>query len=149
MNPFSGVSSLSIESLPRLALVVEDDPSTRQLIMRALSQIQCVAHGFANGESALAWVEMNPAPDIVSLDLCLPLMGGIRVCESLRRNPKTRLVPIVILTGRTEVQDEAAAIEAGADAFIEKPFRLKTYTDEVKRLLSCGHETFEQLVATI
>src|SRR6476646_3264152 len=115
MNPFSGVSSLSIETLPRVALVVEDDPSTRQLIMRALSQIHCVAHGFANGESALAWVEMNPPPDIISLDLVLPLMGGIRVCESLRRNPKTKLVPIVILTGRTDVQDEAAAIEAGAD----------------------------------
>ena len=148
MNPFS-VSPLSIETLPRIALVVEDDPSTRQLIMRALSQIHCVAHGFGNGEAALAWVEMNPAPDIVSLDLVLPWIGGIRVCESLRRNEKTKHVPIVVLTGRTEVQDEAAALEAGADAFIEKPFRLKNYLDEIKRLMSCGHEAYEPMVATI
>jgi DNA-binding response OmpR family regulator len=135
MTPFSGCSSLSVQTRPRVALVVEDDPSTRELLMRALVQLGCVAHGFGNSESALEWLESNRAPDIVSLDLGLPHACGLRVCEALRKNPRTRHVPVVVVTGRTDVQDEAAAIEAGADAFIEKPFRLREYQEAVRRLL--------------
>src|SRR5207249_536545 len=91
--------------------------------------------GFGSGEAALAWLELNSAPDIVSLDLVLPWMCGLRVCEAIRANAKTRTTPIVIVTGRTDVQDEAAAIEAGADGFIEKPFRLRDYVATMRRLL--------------
>lgn len=118
-----------------LAVIVEDDPSIRQLIARALLQLNVQAQGFGSGEAALAWIEVNRAPDLVSLDLVLPWMCGLRVCESLRSYSRTRHVPIIVMTGRTDIQDEAAAIEAGADAFIEKPFRVRTYLDEVRRLL--------------
>lgn len=138
---------MSIKTRPRVALVVEDDPSTRELLMRALVQLDCVAHGFGNGESALEWLESNRAPDIVSLDLVLPQCCGLRVCEALRKNPRTKNVPVVVVTGRTDVQDEASAIEAGADAFIEKPFRLREYQDAVRRLLD--GQAIELVMATI
>ena len=117
------------------AVVVEDDPAIRQLIARALAQLNVQTQGFGSGEAALAWIEVNRPPDLVSLDLVLPWMCGVRVCESLRTCSRTRHVPIIVLTGRTDIQDEAAAIEAGADAFIEKPFRIRTYLDEVRRLI--------------
>jgi DNA-binding response OmpR family regulator len=118
-----------------LAIVVEDDPGLRQMIMRALATIDVEAKGFGSGEEALAFIEMNPAPDLVHLDLVLPWMCGLRVCEALRYSAHTAHVPIMIVTGRTEMQDEAAALEAGADAFLEKPFKLREYLDEVRRLI--------------
>ena len=137
MTPFSG-SYPSFEPVhpTRLAVVVEDEPSLRQMLMRSLQQIGCATQGFSSGETAIAWLEKNRAPDIVSLDLVLPWMCGLRVCEWVRTNPRTRRVPIMIVTGRTDVPDAAAAIEAGADVFLEKPFKMRTYLDEVRRLLS-------------
>jgi len=118
-----------------LVVVVEDDPALRQMIMRALATINIDAKGFGSGEDALAFIEMNPAPDLVHCDLVLPWMCGLRVCEALRYSAHTAHVPIIVVTGRTEMQDEAAALEAGADAFVEKPFKVRDYLDEVRRLL--------------
>ena len=106
------------------------------MIMRALATINVDAKGFGAGEEALAFIEMSALPpDLVHLDLVLPWMCGLRVCEALRYSALTAHVPIMIVTGRTEMQDEAAALEAGADAFLEKPFKVRDYLDEVRRLI--------------
>ncbi len=128
-----------VDASPRfIALVVEDEPSVRDLIIEALAHVGVLGHGVGSGEAAVAWLDAHRAPDLVSLDLVLPWMGGLRVCEHLRGHVRTAHVPIVVLTGRTEMQDEAAALEAGADAFVEKPFKIRDYLEQVRCLLPPG-----------
>ena len=117
----------------------------RELIVRALGELELGAVSFGSGEAALAWTEAHPAPDLVSLDLVLPWMCGLRVCDALRTSERTQHVPIIVVTGRTEMQDEAAALEVGADAFLEKPFRMRDFLAEVRRLTGVSapvHEGF-------
>lgn len=115
-------------------LVVEDDPHLRKMLVKHLEARHAV-HAVENGELALGWLEQHPAPDLVCLDLALPTMSGFRVCESLRAQQKTRAVPVLVITARTSVQDHTFALEVGADAFLEKPFKLKDLEDQIGRLL--------------
>jgi DNA-binding response OmpR family regulator len=115
-------------------LVVEDDPQLRRMLTKHL-ELQHSVHAVENGELALGWLNDNPAPDLVCLDLALPTMSGFRVCESLRAQQKTRTVPVLVITARTSVQDHTFALEVGADAFLEKPFKFKELEAQIARLL--------------
>lgn len=119
---------------PLVALVIEDDPSTRQLLIHALRPFGVRAIGFASGEAALAWTELNQRPDLVTVDIALPAMCGIRVCEWLRAMPSMRDVAIIVITARCDVQDIASALEVGA-SYLAKPFRLRDLTSVVTPLL--------------
>jgi DNA-binding response OmpR family regulator len=116
-------------------VVVEDDVTLRKLVMRSLEKLGFAVTGFDAGEPALEHMEKGDVPALVCLDLALPAMSGFRVCESIRSSGKTRSVPVIILTARTTVQDHTFALEVGADAFLEKPFKLKDFEDEVRRLV--------------
>lgn len=116
-------------------LVVEDDPHLRRMLAKHLEQQRFSVHAVDNGELALLWLDENPAPALVCLDLALPTMSGFRVCESMRSQQKTRTVPVLIITARTSVQDHTFALEMGADAFLEKPFKLKELDEQISRLL--------------
>ena len=118
--------------------VVEDDPSLRRLVCKHLEKMGYVAAEADDGEAALKWLDDHPAPALICLDLALPAMSGFRVCEQIRSNASTREVPVLVITARTTVQDHTFALEMGADAFLEKPFKLKDFENEVKALLS-GH----------
>lgn len=88
-----------------------------------------------NGEAALKWLEDHDPPGLVCLDLALPAMSGFRVCEQIRSVSRTERVPVLVITARTSVQDHTFALEVGADSFLEKPFKLKDFEDEVTALL--------------
>jgi two-component system phosphate regulon response regulator PhoB len=118
-------------------LVVEDDPSLRRMIVKHLENIGCKVHDVDNGEAALRFLEEHEQalPDLVCLDLALPAMSGFRVCEQIRAGQKTRALPVLVITARTSVQDHTFALEMGADAFLEKPFKLKDFEAEVRALI--------------
>ena len=117
-------------------IVVEDDASLRKLVVKHLEKLGYAVTAFDNGEAALDSIDKaDVAPSLVCLDLALPAMSGFRVCEALRSAPRTRMVPVIILTARTTVQDHTFALEVGADAFLEKPFKLKELEEEIARLL--------------
>jgi putative two-component system response regulator len=125
-------------------MVVEDDPQAARLVQKLLR-----ADGFNvtlvdDGPPALAHVAEHP-PDLVLLDWMLPSLSGIAVCEEIKSNPATRLIPVVMLTGLDARDRRLTGINAGADDFITKPFdsdelrarvrslvRLKQYTDELE-----------------
>jgi putative two-component system response regulator len=125
-------------------LVVEDDPQNARLLTRLLA-----ADGFSvtvvgDGSAALSAVAQH-APDVILLDWMLPKLTGIEVCQRLKRDPTTRLIPIVLLTALDARENRLAGINAGADDFLTKPYnaeelrarvqslvRLKRYTDELE-----------------
>ena len=125
-------------------LVVEDDAPVAFAIARVLRWAQFAVEIVGDGQAALATVAER-RPDLVLLDWNLPKMRGLEVCEHLKRNPETRLIPVVMLTALSDSAHRLAAITAGADDFVAKPFdpqqlsarihslvRLKQYTDELE-----------------
>ena len=118
----------------RRVLVVEDDETLRGLIVERLQRSGHHVESVGDGESALAFVAREPV-DLVCLDLSLPLMTGFRVCEALRQSDRARGVAILVVSARTTIQDHTFALEMGADAFLEKPFKRKALEREVARLL--------------
>jgi putative two-component system response regulator len=123
-------------------LVVDDEVTNRETLRDALDEI---GHGpvlVEDGLEALAEVECEP-PDLILLDITMPGMSGIDVCRVLKRDPKTRLIPVVLLTGRGERETRIAGLEAGADDFFNKPFDLLELTTRIRSLLDLKRFTDE------
>jgi diguanylate cyclase (GGDEF)-like protein len=102
-------------------LVVEDDGATRSAVRALLEDdgYECVEA--IDGETALDAMREGP-PDLVLLDLGLPRMSGADVHRELRRDPRTRFLPVLFLTAFADRESKIAALEAGADDYIAKPY---------------------------
>jgi len=124
-------------------LVVEDDRQIAIILMRLLGRDGFTVDLVPHGEEALEFVRVDP-PDVILLDWMLPKMAGIDVCRILKRDRRTRLIPVVLLTGYSDRERRLTGIKAGADDFLTKPFdpeelrarvrslaRLKSYTDDL------------------
>jgi DNA-binding response OmpR family regulator len=74
-------------------------------------------------------------PDLVILDLILPKLSGLDVCTEIRRDPHTRNIPVLMLTGRSDEADRVAGLEVGADDYMVKPFSLRELAARVRALL--------------
>ncbi|HWH37591.1 MAG TPA: HD domain-containing phosphohydrolase [Candidatus Limnocylindrales bacterium] len=105
-----------------LVLVVDDDPTQRQILGRILDQEGYVTVAAADGETALRAI-VEHQPQLVLLDLNLPRLDGFEVCRQLRADPLTATLPVIVLTGHTSTDDMVAALDAGADDFLAKPFQ--------------------------
>ena len=112
------ISTELVSEIESTALVVEDDKSVSQLIRLYLSQA-----GFRvlTAEDGPTGLKMAPedTPDIVLLDLNLPLMDGIEVCKNVRKESE---VPIIMVTARVEEDDRLVGLDIGADDYVLKPF---------------------------
>ena len=115
-------------------LVVEDDPDISELIAhyltRAGHQVERLAHG---GEAPRRVRETSP--ELVVLDIMLPGLDGMMVCQALRSDPATASIPIIMLTARGEESDRVAGLELGADDYVTKPFSPKELVARVGALL--------------
>ena len=119
-------------------LVVEDEQDIAALIKHTLEkggEIEAdVAH---TGDAALKAVAER-APDLVVLDLNLPVLSGFEVCRILKARPDTAHVPIIILTARTSESDRVTGLDIGADDYIVKPFGLREFAARVRAVLRRG-----------
>ena len=108
------------QSPPRV-LVVDDEEDLLELVRYNLTkegyQVECVA----SGELALKAARRQP-PDLIVLDLMLPAVDGLEVCRRLKAEGRTRGVPIIMLTAKSEESDMIAGLDRGADDYITKPF---------------------------
>ena len=115
-------------------LVVDDEEDLLELVRYNLTRegyrVTCVA----TGEEALKAARKQP-PDLIVLDLMLPALDGLEVCRRLKGEPKTRDIPIIMLTAKSEESDMVAGLERGADDYIAKPFSPRVLTARVKALL--------------
>lgn len=126
-------------------LLVEDNPDDVELTLRALRKskiandvivvrdgVEALDYLFGTGQYA----GRDPAalPQVVLLDLKLPRMDGLRVLERIRANPKTRLLPVVILTSSTEQRDLLSGYTLGANSYIRKPVDFQQFVEAVHQL---------------
>ena len=119
---------------PRV-LVVEDEHDIAALIKHALerggdAEVEIVG----SGDTALRAAAELP-PDLVILDLNLPVLSGTEVCRILRARPATATTPILMLTARTSESDRVAGLDLGADDYVSKPFSLRELAARVRALL--------------
>src|SRR5688572_1817532 len=91
----------------------------------------------STGDAALKAVSER-APDLLILDLNLPVLGGLEVCRILRSRPATSRVPIIMVTARTSEGDRVVGLDVGADDYITKPFSLRELSARVRAALRRG-----------
>jgi two-component system, chemotaxis family, chemotaxis protein CheY len=118
------------------ALVVEDSPTMRQLLVYALKRIPgMVTIEAADGVDALKKLATDGAPDIVITDINMPVMDGLKLVQRIRADEKLRDVPIVIITTEGGAEDRSRALALGANAYITKPIQAPQVLRQVKALL--------------
>ncbi|NJN76057.1 MAG: response regulator [Synechococcaceae cyanobacterium RL_1_2] len=102
-------------------LLVDDVPENLMLLFEILSREGHEVRRVLNGQQALNVIQIEP-PDLVLLDIKMPLMDGYEVCEQLKSNPKTAHIPIIFLSALNDVFDKAKAFAVGGVDYITKPF---------------------------
>ena len=120
--------------VPRV-LVVEDEQDIAALIKHALERSgDAHVDVVSSGDTALRTVT-DTAPDLVILDINLPVMSGSDVCRILRGRPETARTAIIMLTARTSESDRVAGLDLGADDYVTKPFSLRELSARVRAVL--------------
>ena len=116
---------------PASILVIDDEPQIRRVLRTTLS-----THGYEiaeakTGEEALEWLRKE-LPDLVLLDMNMPGMGGVEACREIRRASDA---PIIMLTVRNAERDKVAALDAGADDYVVKPFGIEELLARIRAAL--------------
>jgi two-component system response regulator len=126
-------------------LLVEDNPDDVELTLMALKEskilnqvnvtrdgVEALEYLFCTGKYA----ERKPSnlPELVLLDLKLPKLGGLEVLEKLRADPRTRLIPVVILTSSSEEEDVLKSYSLGANSYVRKPVEFHQFVEAVHQL---------------
>jgi len=129
----------------KMILLVEDSPDDEELTTRALRQAKIAneivvardgaeAVDFLFGEGAYAGRDVSRTPAVVLLDLKLPKLSGLDVLDRLRADPRTRLVPAVILTSSSEEEDMLKSYQLGANSYVRKPVDFGQFAQAVSQL---------------
>jgi len=116
-----------------LIFAVEDENHIQQLVKYNLEANGYRVLAFESGESLLIECKMS-TPDLFILDIMLPGMDGLEVCRQLRQNTRTKAIPIIMLTAKSEEFDKVLGLELGADDYITKPFSVRELVARVKAL---------------
>ena len=130
---------------PKTMLLVEDNQQDELLILRALrkvnlaNQVEVVRDGqqamdYLFGEGEFAQRAGSDPPAVMLLDINLPRVGGLDVLTRVRSDPRTRLVPVVMLTSSDEERDRMRSYEGGCNSFVRKPLDFAEFAQTVARL---------------
>ena len=101
-------------------LIVDDEPKNVDYLEQELEGFGYSTLSASNGAEALAIVEATP-PDLILLDVMMPVMDGFKTCSTLKSAEDTRFIPVIIMTALDAVEDRVKGIKAGADDFLTKP----------------------------
>lgn len=115
-------------------LVIDDEEDIRELLSYNLTQAGYKIFTAPNGTEGIALAEKH-RPDLIILDVMMPGMDGIEVCERLSGNVKTQGIKICFLTARNEDYSQIAGLEAGGDDYVAKPIKPKVLISRIKALL--------------
>ena len=131
-------------------LLVDDDSENIQVVNSILGDKYKIRVA-TNGVKALELVRVEPFPSLILLDVIMPYMDGYEVCSQLKTDPKTRDIPVIFLTGKTEVADETKGFELGAVDYIHKPFSPPIVNARVRThlMLREAHEIVARQLSTM
>jgi phosphoserine phosphatase RsbU/P len=134
----------------RLLLLVDDDSENVHVVHSILKDRYRIRVAM-NGSKALELAKVEPLPDLILLDVMMPQMDGYEVCSRLKADPRTRDIPVIFLTGKTDVTDETLGFEVGAVDYIHKPFSPPIVTARVQTqlMLRDAHETVSRQLEAI
>jgi two-component system sensor histidine kinase/response regulator len=117
--------------------VVDDDPEMIEAVSAVLSLDGFDVEGASDGATALRAVLGDP-PALLVLDVNMPGLNGWELCEIVRRQPLTRDLPVLFLTGRNDVRDRITAMQVGGTDHLTKPFRTEELRARVRVLMAAG-----------
>jgi DNA-binding response OmpR family regulator len=129
----AGPDSLPVGAPPRI-LVADDEEDIRALVCLAVGKAGgSVVASVADGPAALAAARAD-LPDLAVLDVSMPGATGLEVCTALRADPATAGIRILLLSAGASLEDVAAGLAAGADAYLAKPFQVSGLVHQVRAL---------------
>jgi two-component system phosphate regulon response regulator PhoB len=115
-------------------LIVEDDRSLADVLDYNLRQDGYQTSVASDGQDGLQQARLKP-PDLIVLDLMLPIIDGLEICRRLRADPVTRNILVLMLTAKAEETDQVAGFSVGTDDYVSKPFSVKVLLERVRALL--------------
>lgn len=115
-------------------LIIEDERALVEVLTYNLEKEGFTVISATDGQDGLRKAQ-TMLPDLVVLDLMLPVIEGLEVCRQLQSGPRTRDIPVLMLTARTEEVDEIVGFQMGADDYVAKPFKMKPLVQRIKALL--------------
>jgi DNA-binding response OmpR family regulator len=115
-------------------LVADDEHNIRHILDFSLHAEGFLVISALNGEDAFK-LAVESIPDLVILDVMMPGQGGVETCRALKADVRTSSIPVILLTALTGREDRNAGVQAGADAYITKPFSPQKVIDAVQDLL--------------
>ena len=116
-------------------LIADDEPNIVISLEFLMSQAGFEVESVTNGEAALQAIRRR-LPDVLLLDVMLPVRDGFEVCQTIRQNPSFAGLKIVMLTAKGRDTEVAKGLALGADAYVTKPFATRELLDTVKSLVS-------------
>jgi len=123
-----------MSSVRQRVLVVDDEPKFVELVRERLELVGFEVTVAVDGETALRKVQQEP-PDLIILDIILPNLDGYEVCTRIKRDPRTRHIPLIMLTVKGEEQDYRRGLACGAEAYFTKPSQSQEFTVLLDRLI--------------
>jgi CheY-like chemotaxis protein len=119
-------------------LIVEDDKDLANLVGEVLSKAGFLTRFARNRAEINGEFNKPPLPDLVLLDVALPDADGFQILERIRSNQKILKIPVIMMTGKSEVTDVARGLSLGADGYVTKPFKISGLVAAVNTVLGIG-----------
>ena len=114
-------------------MIVEDDTELNSFIRESLGEFYKVICAF-NGAEGLALAK-SQLPDLIVADITMPLVDGITMCQNVKEDPMLSHIPIILLTAKSDIEDQVSGYKHGADAYVIKPFNLKLLKSQIDGLI--------------
>jgi len=120
--------------MAKKVLVVDDNEDSVKILVKTLQSAGYSVQLARDGIEAIVMIR-NEDPDLVLLDIMMPRMDGFEVCQAVKSNSKTKHIPIVIITGKTDTDSKYRALKLGASDYVTKPIRPFETVQKVKTYL--------------
>ncbi len=127
-------------SLPTI-LMIEDHDDTACLVRFILERHGYTVKHAPDGKNAKRLTETTAPPDLVVLDISLPVLSGLEVLRAIRTTPEWQWIPVIVLTADTRAETMAEATDLGATEYLKKPFSPERLLQTIESFIPCPHNT--------